>query len=74
MIATIRVRLNVRLPDAEGKYRDEMTQEAEISLDEQPGASLEELTERAQSKVQELRNGFYREACRLGAADYQEKP
>ena len=34
MIISFRVRLNVRLPDAEKKYRDELTQEAEVSLDE----------------------------------------
>jgi hypothetical protein len=72
MIVTIRTRLNVRLPDAEKKYRDELTQEVEISLDEQPEQSLEMLTEKAKVKVQELRRSFYAEASRLGGADYRE--
>ena len=77
MIVTYRVRLNVRLPDAEKKYRDELTQEAEVSIDESSlgkSPSLEELTAIAQGKALELRRSFYLEANRLGAANYQETP
>jgi len=78
LIVTYRVRLNVRLPDAEKKYRDELTQEAEVSIDEsdsQPQTfNIEELTAIAQGRALELRRSFYREANRLGAADYQETP
>ena len=77
MIVTYRVRLNVRLPDAEKKYRDELTQEAEVSIDESDltlahSPSLEELSATVQGKALELRRSFYREANRLGAANYQE--
>ncbi len=76
MMITYRVRLNVRLPDAEKKYRDELTQEAEVSLDESDpqmqGCGLEDLAAAAQKKTLELRSSFYREAKRLGAADYAE--
>ena len=78
MIVTYRVRLNVRLPDAEKKYRDELTQEAEVSIDESdtgfPSPSLDEMISAVRCKVQELRGSFYCEAQRLGAADYQETP
>jgi hypothetical protein len=76
MIVSIRIRLNVRLPDAEKKYRDELTQEAEVSLDETDAGlqslSLDELVAAARCKALELRSSFYQEAHRLGAADYQE--
>jgi hypothetical protein len=73
---TVRFRLNVRLPDGERKWRDEITQEAEIQLDEVAEgvqSSLEELSIRALNKAEELRRGFYAEAKRLGAADYTEE-
>ena len=72
---TVRYRLNVRLPDAEKRYRDELTEEAEIQLNEEAGGAgldVEELTGRALTKADELREGFYAEAERLGAADYTE--
>lgn len=77
MIVTYRVRLNVRLPDAEKKYRDELTQEAEVSIDESDltlghSPNLEEVASIVQGKALELRRSFYREANRLGGADYQE--
>ena len=79
MIVTYRVRLNVRLPDTEKKYRDELTPEVEVSVDESDlplghSPSLEEIASTVQGKALELRRSFYREANRLGAADYQEKP
>jgi len=73
---TVRYRLNVRLPDAEKKYRDELTQEAEIQLNEETNVTkfdIEELTRRVLTKAKELRDGFYVEAKRLGATDYTEE-
>jgi len=73
---TVRYRLNVRLPDAERKYRDELTQEAEIQLNEEAEGTelgVEELTRRVLAKAEELRDGFYVEAKRLGATDYTEE-
>jgi len=73
---TVRYRLNVRLPDAEKKYRDELTQEAEIQLNEETNVTkfdVEELTRRVLTKAKELRDGFYVEAKRLGATDYTEE-
>lgn len=60
----------VRLPDKEGKYRDELTQEAEIGLDET--GNLEEQRIAVETKARELRASFYAEATRLGGCDYQE--
>jgi len=73
---TVRFRLNVRLPDGERKWRDELTQEAEIQLDEaieSVQSSLEGLSTRALNKAEELRKNFYAEAKRLGAANYTEE-
>ena len=73
---TVRYRLNVRLPDAEKKYRDELTQEAEIQLNEETEGTkldVDELTRRVLTKARELRDGFYVEAKRLGATDYTEE-
>ena len=73
---TVRYRLNVRLPDAEKKYRDELTQEAEIQLNEESEGTkidVDELTRRVLTKARELRDGFYVEAKRLGATDYTEE-
>jgi hypothetical protein len=75
-VVTVRYRLNVRLPDAEKKYRDELTQEAEIQLNEESEGTklgVEELTRRVLAKAEELRDGFYVEAKRLGATDYTEE-
>ena len=73
-VVTVRYRLNVRLPDAEKKYRDELTQEAEIQLNEETEhLDFEELTKRTLAKAQQLRDGFYKEAKRLGATDYTEE-
>ena len=73
-VVTVRYRLNVRLPDAEKKYRDELTQEAEIQLNEETEhLDFEELTQRTLTKAQQLRDGFYQEAKRLGATDYTEE-
>jgi len=73
---TVRYRLNVRLPDAEKKYRDELTQEAEIQLNEETEGiklGVEKLTRKVLAKAKELRDGFYVEAKRLGATDYTEE-
>lgn len=77
---TIRFRLNVRLPDKEGKYRDELTQEGEISLTDafdygvvKSASDLTQLIEGSKVKAEELRANFYKEAKRLGACDYTEE-
>ena len=78
MIVTYRVRLNVRLPDAEKKYRDELTQEAEVSIDESDLTPDTPQPRRDSSNVQgkalELRAQLLPGGKPPRRANYQETP
>lgn len=65
--AVKRVRVLCRLPDYEGKYRDEMTQELEVEAD---GETLDQSVEAVTRTVEaELREVFAKVKA-LGGADY----
>jgi acyl carrier protein phosphodiesterase len=64
MRVTIRTRLNGRLPDPQGKYRDEITQEVTIEQEE-------ELIEDVEAKMKEIRTKFYAELKRMGGHNYE---
>ena len=66
---TERVRLLGRVPDPEKKYRDELTQEAEVEL---TGDDLNIIQEAVDRKVQEIRAQFTRRLADLGGAEYKE--
>jgi hypothetical protein len=67
-----RVRLLVRVPDKENKYRDEFVQEREL-LASYTDSDTSGVIEMVNIKVAELRAEMFREAARLGGCDYQEK-
>lgn len=64
-----RIRVNARLPDHDGKYRDEMTQELEIEMEDE---SLMKATEVVGDAINiELMTMFQRIKL-LGGADYTQ--
>lgn len=65
MKVTFRTRVNGRLPDPQGKYRDEITQEATIELE---GDGAIEVVE---TRMKEIRAKFYVELTRLGGKNYE---
>lgn len=68
---TKRIRVNARIPDKEGKYRDEITQEAEFSITETgDGGPINNTVQEAIKKEREL---IYAEIKRLGGCDYREE-
>lgn len=70
MKVAFRVRLNGRIPDPQDKYRDEITQEATIELEENHfDFNLIYLVEEQIVKIHEA---FYAELNRLGGYNYQE--
>lgn len=70
MRVAFRVRLNGRIPDPDGKHRDEITQEATIEIEDETNmtiiASIENI-------MREIRGKFYAELNRLGGYNYQEE-
>jgi len=64
-----RVRLNGRLPDPDGKYRDEITQEATIELEVN---KLDfGIIAQAEREIDKIHDAFYSELNRLGGYNYQ---
>jgi hypothetical protein len=65
-----RIRINARIPDKEGKYRDEIAQDVElsISITDKDTAGI---TEQLDQKLNEKRDLIYKEINRLGGSDYQ---
>ena len=80
MKIVLRTRLNGRLPDPQGKYRDEITQEATVELDVadmsldrvHTHTDLDALINVAETRINALRNGFYKELNRVGGHDYAD--
>jgi len=80
MKITIRTRLNGRLPDPQGKYRDEMTQEATVELDVADMSydtththdDLDAIIEAAKTRMAAMRAGFYEELNLRGGKNYAE--
>jgi len=80
MKIVLRTRLNGRLPDPQGKYRDEITQEATVELDitdinsyeEHVPKEFDDLVEVAKTRMDILRAGFYKELKRVGGHNYAE--
>ncbi len=64
MKVTLRTRINGRIPDPQGKYRDEITQEVTIETEE-------EALEAVEAQITEVRSRFYKELKRLGGYDYE---
>ena len=76
MKVTIRTRLNGRLPDPQGKYRDEITQEATIEIGNEEmlydDESLEVVVAGAEKEMKLIKARFYAELARLEGKNYQE--
>ena len=68
----VRYRINARLPDKDGKYRDEITQEitVEDSLDTDHKV-LHKLIEEVKAEADKVKTQFYEELNRLGGYDYR---
>ena len=69
MKVILRTRLNGRLPDPQGKYRDEITQEATIEV-ENADVISEELISKAQERMDKIKATFYVELARLEGKNY----
>ncbi len=61
---TLRTRINGRIPDPQGKYRDEITQEVTIETEE-------EALEVVEAQMVGIRSRFYKELKRLGGYNYE---
>lgn len=64
-----RVRVNARLPDHDGKYRDEMTQELEIEMEDE---SLIKTTEVVGDAINIELMAMFQRIKILGGADYTQ--
>ncbi len=71
MKITLRTRLNGRLPDPQGKYRDEITQEATIEF-EDDDLRMDVAIEAVKEQLAVVRAQFYAELGRLGGVNYAE--
>jgi len=67
-----RIRVNARLPDHDGKYRDEITQEFTVELDDQR-LSLEELTAKVNKEIDSQMKKIFEKIKELGGRDYTEE-
>ncbi len=66
-----RIRINARLPDHDGKFRDEITQEFSIELDgdaDMLAATIEKIDEKLEQGLQEMLN----QINELGGRNYTE--
>ena len=78
MKIVLRTRLNGRLPDPQGKYRDEITQEATVELDVEDMSfdtkhtheNFDDLIKVAETRMNALKAGFYTELARLEGKNY----
>ena len=71
MKVIFRTRLNGRIPDPQDKYRDEITQEATIEVEDEDGLE-EDVILKAQERMDEIKAIFYTELARLGGKNYAE--
>jgi len=67
-----RVRVNARLPDHDGKFRDEITQEITVEMDD-PTLSLEELAVKVSEEIDSQLVTVFEKIKELGGRDYTEK-
>ena len=68
MKITLRTRLNGRLPDPQGKYRDEMTQEATIEFEHD--GPMDVVIEEVKGRLDAIRRQFYEELARVEGKNY----
>jgi hypothetical protein len=72
MKVTFRTRLNGRLPDPQGKYRDEITQEATVEIDlNEVYPTFDDMIQVAEARMDILKSKFYKELARLGGCSYE---
>ena len=64
-----RVRVNARLPDHDGKFRDEITQEITVEMDD-PTLSLEELAVKVSEEIDSQLVTVFEKIKELGGRDY----
>lgn len=65
----LRIRVNGRLPDPQNKYRDEITQEATMEMEYEEGLT-DVLLSKAQERMDEIKDEFYKELNRMGGKNY----
>lgn len=64
-----RIRINARLPDHDGKFRDEITQEFTIEMEEEY-VILDEIIERVNSRMDTQLEMILAKIKELGGRDY----
>jgi len=72
MKVSFRFRLNGRIPDPQGKYRDEVTQEATVELEGLYYESLHGVVADIGDEISRIKATFYEELNRKGGYDYRE--
>ena len=71
MRIAVRYRINARIPDHDGKYRDEITQEITVEDSwDTDHKILHKLIAEAKVEADKVRKEFYDEINRLGGYDY----
>lgn len=71
-----RIRVNARLPDHDGKFRDEITQEFTIEFDEleaQTEQAFNDLVDLVNDKMDSQLGDILEKIKELGGRDYTEK-
>ena len=64
-----RIRVNARLPDHDGKFRDEITQEVTVEMDD-PTLSLEDLAVKVSEEIDSQMVIIFEKIKELGGRDY----
>ena len=68
-----RIRVNARIPDPDGKNRDEITQEFTVELNVEGDVTLGEVIEKVNQKMDEQVDRIFEKIKELGGRDYTEE-
>ena len=68
-----RIRVNARLPDHDGKFRDEITQEFTIELNDEDHARLDDIIDVVNHRMELQLTAILQKIKELGGRDYTKK-